>query len=84
MKRRIAVWVMIPMLILSSAFAEAPADHLGFMLLEQMYGDGQNVVISPVSLSFSLGMAAEGAAGQTREEIPESQTQEKKHDQERE
>ena len=69
MKRLMLVWVMIPMLILSFALAEAPADHLGFMLLEQMYDEGQNLVLSPVSLSFSLGMAAEGAAGQTREEI---------------
>ena len=69
MKSLMLVCLMIPMLILSFAFADTPADHLGFMLLEQMYGDGQNVVFSPVSLSFSLGMAAEGAAGQTREEI---------------
>ncbi len=69
MKRLMMVWVMIPMLILSFAFADTPADHLGFMLLEQMYSDGQNLVFSPVSLSFSLGMASEGAAGQTREEI---------------
>ena len=60
---------MIPMLILSFAFAEAPSDRIGFTLLEQMYGNGQNVVFSPVSLSFSLCMAAEGAEGQTREEI---------------
>ena len=69
MKRLMQVWVMIPMLILSFAFAEAPSDRLGFTLLEQMYGNGQNVVFSPISLSFSLGMASEGAAGQTREEI---------------
>ncbi len=69
MKRLILVCVMISMFILSFAFAEAPADRLGFTLLEQMYSDGQNLVFSPVSLSFSLGMAAEGAAGQTGEEI---------------
>ena len=69
MNRLILVCVMISMFILSFAFAEAPADRLGFTLLEQMYSDGQNLVFSPVSLSFSLGMAAEGAAGQTGEEI---------------
>ena len=69
MRRLMLVCLMIPMLILSFAFAETPSDRLGFTLLEQMYSDGQNLVFSPVSLSFSLGMAAEGAAGQTREEI---------------
>ncbi len=69
MKRMMLVCLMIPMLILSFAFADTTPDHLGFMLLEQMYSDGQNLVFSPVSLSFSLGMASEGAAGQTREEI---------------
>ena len=37
MKRLMLVCVMISMFILSFAFAEAPADHLGFTLLEQMY-----------------------------------------------
>ena len=69
MKRLMMVFVMILMLSLSCAVAEAPANRLGFTLLEQMYTDGQNVILSPVSLSFSLGIASEGAAGPTKEEM---------------
>jgi len=69
MKRLLLVWLLVPMMIWSFALAETPANHMGFMLLEQMYGDGEDLVLSPVSLSLSLGMAAEGAAGSTGEEI---------------
>lgn len=51
--------------------ADAPAvgEKLGFELLKEMYTGGGNRVISPASLGLALGMAAEGAAGETLAEI---------------
>ncbi len=44
-------------------------ERLGFALLKELYGAGENRVISPASLTLALGMAAEGAAGETLAEI---------------
>lgn len=43
--------------------------RLGFELLEALYTPGENRVISPASLAAALGMAAEGARGETLAEI---------------
>ena len=50
-----------------TALAEAfPAgEKLGFELLKELYAGDGNVMLSPVSLTMALGMAAEGAEGET-------------------
>lgn len=42
--------------------------ELSFRLLKHLY-QGENFVCSPMSLTYALAMAAEGASGQTREEM---------------
>lgn len=44
--------------------APAVGGKLGFELLKELY-DGGNVLLSPASLTLALGMAAEGAEGET-------------------
>ena len=41
----------------------------GFEILEQLYVAGENTVFSPVSLKIALAMAADGAKGDTLEEM---------------
>lgn len=56
------------MLLGCSALAEAspaPGEKLGFELLKELYAEGGNLMLSPASLTMALGMAAEGAAGET-------------------
>ena len=70
MKRLMVAIMIILFMCFPAAQAETPSNQLGFALLEQLYVQGeQNVVFSPASLSFALGMASQGAAGQTKEEI---------------
>ena len=45
--------------------APAAGEKLGFELLKELYAGDGNVMLSPVSLSMALGMAAEGAEGET-------------------
>lgn len=40
-------------------------EKLGFELLKELYAGDGNVMLSPASLTMALGMAAEGAAGET-------------------
>lgn len=47
----------------------AAAEDSSFALLQKLYTAGENTVFSPVSLFAALGMAAEGAEGDTRDEI---------------
>ena len=45
--------------------APAVGGKLGFELLKALYAEGGNVLLSPASLTLALGMAAEGAEGET-------------------
>ena len=45
--------------------APAAGEKLGFELLKELYRGEGNVMLSPASLTMALGMAAEGAAGET-------------------
>ena len=49
--------------------APAAGEKLGFELLKELYRGEGNVMLSPASLTMALGMAAEGAAGETLAEI---------------
>lgn len=49
--------------------ASAPGTQLGLELLQKLYVPGENRVISPVSLTAALAMAAEGARSETLEEL---------------
>lgn len=42
---------------------------LGFELLNRLYQSGENCVLSPSSLAIALGMAQEGAQGETLEQL---------------
>ena len=47
----------------------AAGEKLGMDLLSMLHVSGKNTVLSPQSLALALGMAAEGAKGETLEEI---------------
>lgn len=81
MKKMIA-WMMMLVLLMGSALAEAapgspkeaygvsaPSEQLGWDLLSMLHISGENTILSPQSLALALGMAAEGAQGETLEEI---------------
>lgn len=75
--KKILACLMIFALLLSSALAEvanesnlcAPGEKLGMNLLSMLHVSGENTIVSPQSLSLALGMAAEGAQGETLAEI---------------
>lgn len=80
--KKILIYLLCLVLLCGGALAEAasgsplevyglaaPGEILGFELLDALYADGGNRVISPRSLALALGMAAEGARGDTLEEI---------------
>ena len=70
MKKLICILLCIALLA-GTAFAEnmekkvVPGEKLGFELLREIYAEGENSVLSPLSLVLALGMAAEGAQGET-------------------
>lgn len=69
MRRIIALLIAI-MLLGTAALAEnAPGNRLGYKALEQLSGGTENALVSPVSLAWALSMAAEGAAGETRQKL---------------
>lgn len=51
--------------------SEAPAAgaSLGFEALRMLYDGENNQIVSPVSLAYALAMAAQGAEGETRQEL---------------
>lgn len=49
--------------------AQAPGVRLGMQLLSMMHVSGENTLLSPQSLAMALGMAAEGARGETLDEL---------------
>ena len=65
--------VLLGCAALAEPVAEEPSstvgEKLGFALLKELYAGGGNVMLSPASLALALGMAAEGAAGETLDQI---------------
>ena len=47
----------------------APGSQLGLDALEALYVEGENCILSPVSLAYALGMAAQGAEGETARQM---------------
>lgn len=68
MKKMICL-LLAAMLLTGAACAETVGSHLGFEALRMLYDGAENQVISPVSLAYALAMAAEGAKGDTAQEI---------------
>lgn len=80
--KKIIAWMMMLALLMGGALAEAapgsareaygppaPGEKLGMELLSMLHVSGENTVLSPQSLMLALGMAAEGAQGETLDEI---------------
>lgn len=83
--KRILILMLCFIFACSSAMAEAasgsaleaygpaaPGEKLGFAMLNKLYAGSKNSIISPQSLALALGMAAEGAQGDTLAEILEA------------
>jgi len=68
MKKLICV-LLAAALLTGAACAETIGNRLGFQLLSELYDGAENQVISPLSLSVALAMAAQGAEGETRQQI---------------
>jgi len=80
MKKLLAIILALALLPAFAAAEEAPAEaygkpapgnQLGYILLKELYTKGENCVISPYSLALALGMAAEGAKGETLAQLKE-------------
>lgn len=68
MKKLICAMLAL-ILCAGTAMAEAPGVSFGFEMLREM-GDGeQNLVISPLSAAAAMAMAAQGAEGETKQQI---------------
>ena len=70
--RKLTVLLLVLLLTLSAALAETPPDgkrDLGFTMLDSLYVEGQNRIISPASAQYALSMAALGAKGDTLAEL---------------
>lgn len=80
--KKIVAWIMVLALLMGGALAEAapgspkeaygapaPGEQLGMNLLSMLHVSGENTILSPRSLALALGMAAEGAQGETLTEI---------------
>ena len=70
MKKILSILLCVVLLGCTALAEIAPAgEKLGFALLKELYAGGGNVMLSPASLALALGMAAEGASGETLEQI---------------
>lgn len=78
MKKWMSLILSIAMLFVGcSAFAETEekpeaalvGTQLGFDVLKELGDGSENCIISPVSLAYALAMAAQGAEGETKQEI---------------
>ena len=73
--KRVLCLILIGMLLISMALAEesearvTPGNHLGFSLLAELTDGSENQIVSPVSLAYALAMAAQGAEGETRDQL---------------
>lgn len=68
MKKWICMLVAL-MLLSGAAMAEVPGNRLGFELLRELSDGTKNQVLSPVSLAAALSMAAQGAEGETKQQM---------------
>lgn len=67
--KKVLCALLVVALIIPFAYAEETKEDFGFALLEALYDGESNQLISPVSLACALGMAAQGAEGETKQEI---------------
>ena len=66
MKKILSILLCLVLLGCTALAEASPAgEKLGFALLKELYAGDGNVMLSPVSLTMALGMAAEGAEGET-------------------
>ena len=66
MKKILSILLCLVLLGCTALAETSPAgEKLGFELLKELYAGGGNVMLSPASLTLALGMAAEGAEGET-------------------
>ena len=69
MKKILSILLCLALLGCAALAETSPAgEKLGFEMLKELYAEG-NVLLSPASLAVALGMAAEGASGETLEQI---------------
>ncbi len=64
--RKIVALVLVLMLCGCALAERVPGNWLGFQVLAQLSDGSHNVIVSPIGLTWSLAMAADGAAGETR------------------
>ena len=72
MMRKLTALLLVLLLAFSAALAETSPDgerDLGFAMLDSLYVEGQNRIISPASAQYALSMAALGAKGDTLAEL---------------
>ena len=70
MRRITAIALILVLLLCCTALAETPpGNKLGYKVLSELSGGESNAFVSPVSLAWALSMAAEGAAGETRQKL---------------
>lgn len=69
MGKRWICLIMAALLLFGGALAENVGNQLGFEMLRALNDDAKNQVISPISLTFALAMAAEGAQGETQAQM---------------
>lgn len=77
MKKLISILLAMVLLLGVACAEEAPllnqapaaGELMGFELLNKLYVAGENCVLSPGSLAIALGMAQEGARGETLEQL---------------
>jgi len=72
--KKIVSLLLVMFMLASTACAEegetvVPGNRLGFEALRVLNDGTQNRVFSPVSLAYALAMAAQGAEGETKQEI---------------
>lgn len=70
--RKLTALLLVLLLAFSAALAETSPDgerDLGFAMLDSLYVEGQNRIISPASAQYALSMAALGAKGDTLAEL---------------
>lgn len=67
--KRVICMLLALLMTAGAACAEAPGNRLGFAVLHEMSDGTGNQVISPLSIAYAMSMAAEGARGETRQEL---------------
>ena len=68
MRRLVFIILALSFILQAGALAEG-ANQLGAKALEELYDGKSNCFLSPVSLQLALQLVAEGAQGETRDEI---------------